>query len=172
MGQVSTPPPPPPSPPTPGGIFGDNDFWIAQYVSFQYLLVCKMNYSAFRDYLRWYIAADSHVLKWACPLHISNNRQLYHSLDTQKYCTCWYQWVALLLQLLLSYPGMVAWITRVGLMKIKNYRISRCIILYNAPVKILNKSASFTTKCIMATKSKRVTENVWLAPALMDDVTE
>ena len=28
-----------------------------QYVSFQYLLVCKMNYSAFRDYLRWYIAA-------------------------------------------------------------------------------------------------------------------
>ena len=40
-----------------GGDFGDNDFWIAQYVSFQYLLVCKMNYSAFRDYLRWYIAA-------------------------------------------------------------------------------------------------------------------
>ena len=35
------PPPPPP----------------AQYVSFQYLLVCTMNYSAFRDYLRWYIAA-------------------------------------------------------------------------------------------------------------------
>ena len=25
-------------------------------MSFQYLLVCKMNYSAFRDYLRWYIA--------------------------------------------------------------------------------------------------------------------
>ena len=24
------------------------DFWIAQYVSFQYLLVCKMSYSAFR----------------------------------------------------------------------------------------------------------------------------
>ena len=23
-------------------------------MSFQYLLVCKMNYSAFRDYLRWY----------------------------------------------------------------------------------------------------------------------
>ena len=41
----------------PLGIFGDNDFWIAQYASFQYLLVCKMNYSAFRDYLRWYIAA-------------------------------------------------------------------------------------------------------------------
>ena len=39
--------------------------------------------------------------------------------DTQKYCTCWYQWVALLLRLLLSYPGMVAWITREGLMKIK-----------------------------------------------------
>ena len=38
-------------------IFGDNDFWIAHYVSFQYLLVCKLNYSAFRDYLRWYIAA-------------------------------------------------------------------------------------------------------------------
>ena len=35
---------------------GDNDFWIAQYMSFQYLLVCKMNYSAFRDYLRWYLA--------------------------------------------------------------------------------------------------------------------
>ena len=83
MGQVSKPSPP-------RGIFGDNDFWIAQYVSFQYLLVCKMNYSAFRDYLRWY------------------NRQLYHSLDTQKYCTCWYQWVALLLRLLLSYPRMVA----------------------------------------------------------------
>ena len=47
----------PPPPPLPGRIFGDNDFWIAQYVSFQYLLVCKMNYSAFRDYLRWYIAA-------------------------------------------------------------------------------------------------------------------
>ena len=31
--------------------------------------------------------------------------QLYHSLDTQKYCTCWYQGVALLLRLLLSYPG-------------------------------------------------------------------
>ena len=41
----------------PMGIFGDNDFWIAQYVSFQYLLFCKMNYSAFRDYLIWYIAA-------------------------------------------------------------------------------------------------------------------
>ena len=57
---IETLPPlaPPPPPPTPtGGIFGDNDFWIAQYVSFQYLLVCKMNYSAFRDYLRWYIAA-------------------------------------------------------------------------------------------------------------------
>ena len=44
------------------------------------------------------------------------------------------------------------------------------IILYNARVKILNKSASFATKCIMATE--RVTENVWLTPALMDDVTE
>ena len=52
-----TEPPNPPTPhPRPLGIFGDNDFWIAQYVSFQYLLVCKMNYSAFRDYLRWYIA--------------------------------------------------------------------------------------------------------------------
>ena len=47
-----------PTPPPPWGvIFGDSDFWIAQYVSFQYLLVCKMNYSAFRDYLKWYIAA-------------------------------------------------------------------------------------------------------------------
>ena len=35
---------------------------------------------------------------------------------------------------------------------------SRCIILYYARVQILNKSASFTTKCIMV--SKRVTENV------------
>ena len=52
-GIVTLPPPPPPS----GGIFRYNDFWIAQYVSFQYLLVCKMNYSAFRDYLRWYIPA-------------------------------------------------------------------------------------------------------------------
>ena len=41
-----------------------------------------MNYSAFRDYLRWYIAASSHVLKWAFPLQIPN-RQLYHSLDTK-----------------------------------------------------------------------------------------
>ena len=40
-------------------------------------------------------------------------------IDTQKYCTCWYQWIALLLRLLLSYPGMVAWITCVGLMKIE-----------------------------------------------------
>ena len=36
-----------------------------------------------------------------------------------KYCTCWYQWVALLLRLLLSYPVIMAWIMRVGLMKIK-----------------------------------------------------
>ena len=39
--------------------------------------------------------------------------------STQKYCTCWYQWVALPLRLLLSYPGMVAWIMPVGLMKIE-----------------------------------------------------
>ena len=37
-------------------------------------------------------------------------------------------------------------------------KMSRCIILYNARVKTLNKSTSFTSKCIMATK--RVTENV------------
>ena len=37
-------------------------------------------------------------------------------------------------------------------------KISCCMILYNARVKILNKSASFTTKCVMM--SKRVTENV------------
>ena len=43
-------------------------------------------------------------------------------------------------------PGMVAWITRVGLMKIKKEKMSRCIILCNTRVKILNKSASFTTK--------------------------
>ena len=47
---------------------------------------------------------------------------------------------------------------RVGLMKIEKEQMSRCIILYNDRVKILNKSASFTTKCIMATE--RVTENV------------
>ena len=41
---------------------------------------------------------------------------------------------------------------------LKKKKMSRCIILYNARVKILNKSASFTTKCIMV--SKRVTENV------------
>ena len=46
----------------------------------------------------------------------------------------------------------------VGLMKIKKQEISRCTILYNAHVKILNKSASFTTKYIMATES--ITENV------------
>ena len=40
----------------------------------------------------------------------------------------------------------------------KKEKMSRCIILYNARVNILNKSASFTTKCIMV--SKRVTENV------------
>ena len=32
--------------------------------------------------------------------------------------------VALLLPLLLSYPGMVAWITRAGLMKIKKEKMS------------------------------------------------
>ena len=36
-------------------------------------------------------------------------------------------------------PGMVAWITRVGLMKIKKERMSRCIIFYIARVKILRK---------------------------------
>ena len=41
---------------------------------------------------------------------------------------------------------------------LKKDKMSRCIILYNARVKIVNKSASFTTKCIMV--SKRVTENV------------
>ena len=39
-----------------------------------------------------------------------------------------------------------------------NEVLSRCIILYNAHVKILNKSSAFTTKCIIV--SKRVTENV------------
>ena len=84
----------------------------------------------------------------------TNNRQLYHSLDTQKYCTCWYQWESMLVSML-SYPGMVAWITRVGLMKIKKEKNSHCVILYNARVKILNKSAPFTTKCILATESHR-----------------
>ena len=40
----------------------------------------------------------------------------------------------------------------------KKKKMSCCIILYNARVKILNKSASFTTKYIMATE--RVIENV------------
>ena len=48
--------------------------------------------------------------------------------------------------------------------------MSRCIFFYNARIQILNKSASFTTKCIMVTI--RESENVWLTPALMDDVTE
>ena len=55
-------------------------------------------------------------------------------------------------------------------MKIEKEKMSRCIILYNARVKILNKSASFTTRCVMVTE--RVTENVSLTPSLMDDVTE
>ena len=38
---------------------------------------------------------------------------------------------------------------------LKKESLAFCIILYNARVKILNKSASFTTKCIMV--SKRVT---------------
>ena len=42
-------------------------------------------------------------------------------------------------------------------LKNKSIKMSR-IILYNARVNILNKSASFTTNCIMV--SKRVTENV------------
>ena len=44
---------------------------------------------------------------------------------------------------------------RVGLMKIEKEKMLRCIILYNARVKIFNKSASFTTKCIVATESHR-----------------
>ena len=43
-------------------------------------------------------------------------------------------------------------------MKTEKEKMSLCIILYNARVKILIKSASFTTICIMATE--RVTENV------------
>ena len=80
-------------------------------------------------------------IKWTCPLQIPNNRQLYHSLDTQKYCTCWYQWVALLLRLLLSYPGMVARITRVGLMKIKKRKNVTLHNFVQCSCKILNKSA-------------------------------
>ena len=37
-------------------------------------------------------------------------------------------------------------------------------------VKIFNKNVSVTTKCGMVTK--RVTQNVWLTPAMMDDITE
>ena len=44
-----------------------------------------------------------------------------------------------------------------GINEIKK-EMSRCIILYNARVNILNKSASFTSKYIMATET--VTENV------------
>ena len=50
---------------------------------------------------------------------------------------------------------MEARITRLGLINIEKEKIH---VLYNARVKILNKSASFTTKCIMA--NERVTENV------------
>ena len=45
-------------------------------------------------------------------------------------------------------------------MKIKKEKMSGGIIFYDARVQILNKSASFATKYIMATKSKRVTKNV------------
>ena len=42
--------------------------------------------------------------------HIKNPKHLtaipsYHCMDTQTYCTHWQAWVALLLQLLLPYPG-------------------------------------------------------------------
>ena len=56
MDQVSKSSTPPSNPPT-QGILETMIFGVAQYVSFQYLLVCKVNYSAFRDYRRWYIAA-------------------------------------------------------------------------------------------------------------------
>ena len=41
---------------------------------------------------------------------------------------------------------------------LKQKKMSHCIMMYNARAKILNDSASFTTKCIMVTT--RVTENV------------
>ena len=37
---------------------------------------------------------------------------------------------------------------------LKKKKISRCIIFYNACVKILNKSVSFTTICIMVTPQR------------------
>ena len=45
-----------------------------------------------------------------------------------------------------------------GVLKNIYIKMSCCIILYNARVNILNKSASFTTQYITATE--RVTENV------------
>ena len=39
---------------------------------------------------------------------------------------------------------------------LKKKKMARCIILYNARVKILNKSASFTTKCIMVRESQKM----------------
>ena len=38
---------------------------------------------------------------------------------------------------------------------LKQKKMSHCIMMYNARAKILNDSASFTTKCIMATNSHR-----------------
>ena len=111
MGQVSKPSPPPPH------------FWRQWFLDSS---VCVSSISAcLQDELLCFqgLSEMVHSSLMACiKMGVSStnpNRQLYHSLDTQKYCTCWYQWVALLLRLLLSYPGIVAWITRVGLMKIK-----------------------------------------------------
>ena len=42
------------------------------------------------------------------------------------------------------------------LKRLKKKKMAHCIILYNAHVKILNKSASFTTKCIMVRESQRM----------------
>ena len=120
-------------------LFGDSDFWIAQYVSFHYLLVWRMNYSAFRDYLRWYIAALWHLLKWACPLQIPNNRLWTPFFGHTE-----------ILHMLVS-MGSTAFTTAVVLPRYGglNYacginedfkkKMSRCIILYNARVKILKK---------------------------------
>ena len=46
---------PPPHPPP--GEFWRQRFLDSSVCVFQYLLLCKMNYSAIRDYLRWYTAA-------------------------------------------------------------------------------------------------------------------
>ena len=66
-------------------------------------------------------------------MHIKNPKHwqpcLYHCLDPQKYCTHWYAYVALLLQLLQAYPGK-SWISCKGITKVWQY-ISSTHLLRN-----------------------------------------